>query len=555
MRTIRGITIVLITLLLFTTCSKDSSNPELQNNNSVQKYTLKVTAGEGGTVSTAGGTYEKGFKITVTANPDSEYVFANWSNGSTSNPLDLTMNNNVTITANFKKKTYALSVDIVGQGIVTEEIVNQGKTSTDYNSGTTVKLTAEPSEEWVFASWSGALQSIDNPVELTLTEAKEITAHFEIIQYSLNVTSGEGGSVNANEGMYDSGSEVTVTATPDNDFIFSHWSDDSEENPRTIGIDSNVALTAIFQNKYEIENGNYIYVGFISDRGEIYYFDEPQPWVFGYNSNEATTCGTVYNDLASFPLFKDIGYVPGKPDDNLSDVMIARNTVHRSYLNGGVYTSWLLRKIDESEIPFRRTHEEIMDLVQGKGFWSDPIYSQIDPLQPETYVIAFLADAERHGVDLSFVDVNKILVRFREEGFAGLSHLYCFDDDRVEISYNIAFWNSASYFDIQNERLTVMYHELGHDILNSGHPPTGSMKQFMNQALGDSGPIVWDDSNPMFSFRRMVDDMFSGVGLNYECNNGAKDYTSGSSSAKGVVLSTSFEECFPRTIKEIPKFN
>ncbi|MBT8291913.1 MAG: hypothetical protein KJN70_01460, partial [Eudoraea sp.] len=85
MRTIRGITIVLITLLLFTTCSKDSSNPELQNNNSVQKYTLKVTAGEGGTVSTAGGTYEKGFKITVTANPDSEYVFANWSNGSTSN--------------------------------------------------------------------------------------------------------------------------------------------------------------------------------------------------------------------------------------------------------------------------------------------------------------------------------------------------------------------------------------------------------------------------------------------------------------------------------------
>jgi hypothetical protein len=545
--------LLFITSILVLSCSKnDSSSTERQEE--ITQYQLTVSSGEGGSVSTTGGSYAKGAKVTITATPNSEFVFDNWSNGATSNPLEITINSDISIQANFEIKKYALTVNIDGEGAVNEEIVNTGKRPTDYDSGTTVKLTAVPSEEWVFVSWSGAVQSTDNPIELTVSEAKQVTAHFEIIQYNLNVTFGEGGSVDVFDGAYDSGSEVTVTATPDNDFIFSHWSDDSEENPKRITMDADVTLTAIFQNKYQIEDGNYILVGYISDSGDVYYYDSPQPWVFEYSSNEAITCGSVYNDLASFPIFKDIGYVPGKPDDNLSDELVSRNTVHRSYLNGGVYTSWLLEKIEESEIPYKRTHEEIMDLVQGKGFWSDPIYSQIDPLQPETYVIAFLADAERHGLDLSFVDINKIIVRFREEGFAGLSHLSCIDDDRVEISYLTAFWNSASYYDIQNERLTVMYHELGHDILNSFHPPTGDMKQFMNQALGETGPIVWDDSDPMFSFRRMVDDMFSGVGIDYWCTNGAKDYTSGPGSGKGSVSSTSYKECFPVNMKELPKF-
>ena len=317
-------------------------------------------------------------------------------------------------------------------------------------------------------------------------------------KYNLNIAPTSGGTVNIGTGSYDSGSDVTITATPESDFIFSHWSDDSEENPRTITMGSDVELTAIFQNKYEIEDGYYLHIGQIYE-GQFYPFND-STFVFEYSNNESIACGAVYTDLASFPIFKDIGYVPGQPDEGLSDELISRYTINREYLNGGVLTSWVLEKINESEIPYKRTHEEIMALVAGKGFWSDPIYSQIDPLIPETYVIAFMADAERHGVDLSFVDVNQILVEFREEGNAGESYLYCLDDERVHISYTQSFWNSASYYDIQNERLTVMYHELGHDILNSLHPPIGDSKQFMNQALGDEGPIVWDDSNPMFSF-------------------------------------------------------
>ena len=48
-----------------------------------------------------GGTYEEGSTVNVTAIPNSEYIFQNWSNGSTDNPLTVTVNENITLTANF----------------------------------------------------------------------------------------------------------------------------------------------------------------------------------------------------------------------------------------------------------------------------------------------------------------------------------------------------------------------------------------------------------------------------------------------------------------------
>ena len=239
-----------------------------------------------------------------------------------------------------------------------------------------------------------------------------------------------------------------------------------------------------------------------------------------------------------------MGYIPGEPDDLLSNKMVGRGLIHREYFIGDNRQSWLLSKIDEDEIPNKLTHNEIMSLVEGKGFWSDPIYSKIDPLDPHSYVVAFIEDAERHGVDLSFVNLDEVSITFRDSGYAGLSHLSCIDNERVDISYLQAFWNSASYYDVVNERLTVMYHELGHDILNSSHPPNGELKQFMNQGLGDSGNIVWDDSNEMFSFRRMVDDMFSGVGLNYTCGNGAKNYSTSSSKSYDDSSEKKIRVCF-----------
>jgi len=68
----------------------------------VTQYTLTVTAGEGGTVSTEGGTYDEGTEITITATPAEGYEFIGWEGSdSESNSLSITLNGNTTVQALF----------------------------------------------------------------------------------------------------------------------------------------------------------------------------------------------------------------------------------------------------------------------------------------------------------------------------------------------------------------------------------------------------------------------------------------------------------------------
>ena len=82
------------------------------------QYTLTVTAGEGGTVSTEGGTYDEGTEITITATPDDGYEFIEWDgNDNQSNSFTININSNLTIQANFQiiqsNEDYYSSGDII----------------------------------------------------------------------------------------------------------------------------------------------------------------------------------------------------------------------------------------------------------------------------------------------------------------------------------------------------------------------------------------------------------------------------------------------------------
>ena len=218
------------------------------------KFTVSFSAGEGGSVSTTGGTYEKGTKVTVTATPDGEFVFDKWSDGNTDNPREITVSSNLSLSASFVKKKYALSVTVEGEGTVEEEVIVQGSTSsTEYNSGTTVKLTATPSDEWVFSGWSGDIESTDNPIEVTVSEAKSITATFKLKQYDLTVTvEGEGTvseTIVTQPTLYDSGTVVKLEATPSDEWVFSGWSGDIEstDNPIEVTVSEAKSITATFK--------------------------------------------------------------------------------------------------------------------------------------------------------------------------------------------------------------------------------------------------------------------------------------------------------------------
>ena len=88
-------------IFIFSCAKEDSQAPNTPPTQIVKQYTLTASAGDGGSV-TGGGTFASGTQVSLTATPSSGYSFSGWSNGSTTNPLTVTLNSNTSITANFQ---------------------------------------------------------------------------------------------------------------------------------------------------------------------------------------------------------------------------------------------------------------------------------------------------------------------------------------------------------------------------------------------------------------------------------------------------------------------
>ena len=173
-------TLLSIFAIVLSCSSDETSTPFTPPPAPIAKYTITLSAGEGGTVSTTGGEYEAGQTVSVTATSQAEYLFKDWSDGNTDATRTITVSSNSTLTANFEKKKYPLTVNIEGEGEVLEEIVNAGRT-TDYDSGTTVKLTAVPADCWSLNQWTGDFQSEEIIIEINVNSPKTINVSFNEI--------------------------------------------------------------------------------------------------------------------------------------------------------------------------------------------------------------------------------------------------------------------------------------------------------------------------------------------------------------------------------------
>ena len=70
----------------------------------------------------------------------------------------------------------------------------------------------------------------------------------EVTQFTLTVTAGEGGSVSTEGGTYDEGTEVTISATPEEGYEFVGWEgSDSVEQSISVTISSNSSIHALFE--------------------------------------------------------------------------------------------------------------------------------------------------------------------------------------------------------------------------------------------------------------------------------------------------------------------
>ena len=124
------LSITLLTLLI--ACSKDSSD----ETPSTPSYTLTVNQSEGGTVNSSGGSYQRGTEVSISATPNQGYVFTGWSNGSTSNPLNITLNSNIEISPRFEQAIVSrLELSLAQTSVMMGQETNYTYMAYDQNDG------------------------------------------------------------------------------------------------------------------------------------------------------------------------------------------------------------------------------------------------------------------------------------------------------------------------------------------------------------------------------------------------------------------------------------
>ena len=67
------------------------------------------------------------------------------------------------------------------------------------------------------------------------------------VYYNISITSSEGGTVSSYGGSYKAGSTLTISAKPDQEYIFSEWMGiESIDNPLNLTVNSDFNISAIF---------------------------------------------------------------------------------------------------------------------------------------------------------------------------------------------------------------------------------------------------------------------------------------------------------------------
>jgi serine protease len=154
---------------------------------------------------------------------------------------------------------YQLTVTNPGNGNITSSPagINCGSTcSALFNSGTAVTLTATPASGYTFTGWTGDCSGA-GACTLTMTSNKNVGASFAQSPYLLSITNPGNGNITSSpagincgstcSAPFNSGTAVTLTATPASGFTFTGWTGDcSGAGACTLTMTSNKNVGASF---------------------------------------------------------------------------------------------------------------------------------------------------------------------------------------------------------------------------------------------------------------------------------------------------------------------
>ncbi len=215
-------------------------------------------------------TYHYGDAVVLTAVPPAEYKFDTWSGdlSGTTNPTTIVIDGNKNITATFSLIYYLLTVnidggghvDLVPPGVFFPELEPDGPYFTYHQMP---NMYAVPNLGWTFTNWTGDRTGTANPMAITMSGDKTVTAHFTAIQYTFTTNAvGQGTlSKSPDQTTYTYGQQVTVAATPATGWSFGYWSGScTGTGACVVTVDGNESVTATF-----LEGANTLDVSVVGD--------------------------------------------------------------------------------------------------------------------------------------------------------------------------------------------------------------------------------------------------------------------------------------------------
>ena len=214
--------------------------------NTGTQYAITAIANpNGGGNITGAGNYYENQTCMLTATPNIGYVFANWTQGGnvvTTDPTySFTVDGDATYTANFTALTnheIVCTPNSLGTIIVDKATAYQGEI---------VTIGTQPANGYSFSSWEvadvngQAVTVIDN--QFVMPDS-DVTVSATFVQgYSVSLAEVMYGSINANQIVASQGTSVTLTAIPDNGYVFDSWKVYKSDDVNTVVSVNNNSFT------------------------------------------------------------------------------------------------------------------------------------------------------------------------------------------------------------------------------------------------------------------------------------------------------------------------
>ena len=201
-------------------------------------YSLVVSSNATGRGRVSGsGTFPQGTRVEIAALPKPGYAFTRWQDNNTDNPRTITLLDNTAYTAYFDRSSAAplpKDNDIIHDTIIVHDTVW-------VDTYDTIHITIHL-DTVILPSDTRDTVWLDRDTTFYL----DTTTHYRL---TLDIQNDyEAGIHNfvAGSGDFPLGTEVSIGAFEAHGYVFSHWSDDATQNPRTVTVTGDMTLTAYY---------------------------------------------------------------------------------------------------------------------------------------------------------------------------------------------------------------------------------------------------------------------------------------------------------------------